>query len=303
MRRLLIVAALLTLPQAVYAQFPSQNVSLPTFVIPASAVNGGGVFSGQLLAPATPTDCSVPGFSFQGDTNTGIGYASAETIAFCSNGAISGLAGSQALVANTFRLDISNQDVVLSRGAANRLDLASGDSFSIVSGGFGVGGPETDAGQITASSTITGLNFAGFQTSLGSNVQTLSSTATNDDPIESVSQGRVATTDATPTTVHTITIPTDFTVTISCYVTARRTGGASGAANDGAGYNIEVVMKNTAGTAIEIAAETVRTIGESTAGFNVTSAASGATELIQVTGAATTNITWHSTCRTWQVNQ
>ena len=158
-----------------------------------------------------------------------------------------------------------------------------------------------DASSNVPLSLAQGGNLTITQATLGTNVETLQTTATNDDPVESVSQGRVATTDATPTTVQIITIPTDFTVTISCYVTARRTGGASGAANDGAGYNIEVVMKNTAGTAAEIAAETVRTIGESTAGFNVTSAPSGATELIQVTGAATTNITWHSTCRTWQV--
>jgi hypothetical protein len=44
--------------------------------------------------------------------------------------------------------------VFLSRGAANRLDLASGDSFSLVSGGFGVGIVETTAGRIHANENV-----------------------------------------------------------------------------------------------------------------------------------------------------
>lgn len=65
----------------------SANVELPTFVLPASAVNGGGVFSGQLLAPVTPTDCSAPGYSFLGDTDTGVGYSASNTVAMCAGGA------------------------------------------------------------------------------------------------------------------------------------------------------------------------------------------------------------------------
>lgn len=139
------------------------------------------------------------------------------------------------------------------------------------------------------------------QTTLGNNVQVLQTTATNDDPVENVRQQRVTTTGATPTTIDTITIPASTTVGISCMVSNRRTGGVSGTAEDGAFYRIEVVMKNVAGTATEIAAETTTTIGESIAGYNVTAAPTGATELIQVTGATTTDITWHSTCRTYLV--
>lgn len=154
----------------------------------------------------------------------------------------------------------------------------------------------------TTRANVVAALFNGRQPTLGANVELLQTDATNDDPTETLSQQRLTTTDATVTTLQAITIATSTNTVIGCYVTARRTGGASGAAEDGGGYYLEVVMKNTAGTAAELAAETVRTIGESQAGWNVTSVPSGATELIQVTGAAGNNITWHSSCRTWPVS-
>ena len=81
-----------------------------------------------------------------------------------------------------------------------------------------------------------------------------------------------------------------------------RTGGAAGAANDGAYYIVKVAMKNTTGTAAEIAAETLTVVGESVAAWTVTGAAAGATEVISVTGETNYNVTWHATCTTWQVN-
>lgn len=148
-----------------------------------------------------------------------------------------------------------------------------------------------------------GGNLLVDQQTIGTDVETLSSVATNDDPTLHVLQGRAATTDATPTTINTLTIATSTSTYIYCEVVARRTGGASGAAEDGGAWIVWVAVKNTAGTVAEYAAETTTTVGESTAGFNVTAAPSGATELIQVTGAATTNLTWHSTCRSMGVNQ
>ncbi len=62
------------------------GVTPPIFGLPASAVDGGGGFSGQLLAPVTPTDCSAPGYSFTGDTNTGVGYYAADTFSMCAGG-------------------------------------------------------------------------------------------------------------------------------------------------------------------------------------------------------------------------
>lgn len=51
----------------------------------------------------------------------------------------------------TLRFDRANKDVSLSRGAANRLDLASGDSLNLVSGGLGVGVVDTTVGLVHAS--------------------------------------------------------------------------------------------------------------------------------------------------------
>lgn len=150
-----------------------------------------------------------------------------------------------------------------------------------------------------ASAPVAALDVT--QITLGSHVQVLTSTATNDDPTEATFQNRVATTDATVTTIQSIAIPASTTVGIVCTVVNRRTGGVSGTAEDGAHYELRVVLKNVAGTATEIAAEVLAVIGESIAGYTVASTPSGANTLIQVTGAATTNITWHSHCTTYAV--
>ena len=112
---------------------------------------------------------------------------------------------------------------------------------------------------------------------------------------------RVATTDATVTTIRTLPVPANHTLLITGYVVARRTGGAAGAANDGAAYRIELVAKNTAGTAAEIAAETLTVIGESQAGWTVASSASSGNILIQVTGAVDNNVSWRWSERTLAV--
>jgi hypothetical protein len=46
---------------------------------------------------------------------------------------------------------VATPDVALSRGAANRLDLATGDSLELISGGLGVGVITTTAGNVAAS--------------------------------------------------------------------------------------------------------------------------------------------------------
>lgn len=52
----------------------------------------------------------------------------------------------------------------------------------------------------------------------------MESVATNNDPSERVFQNRAATTDATVTTLHTVTISASNTYTIEADVVARRTG-------------------------------------------------------------------------------
>jgi hypothetical protein len=100
------------------------------------------------------------------------------------------------------------------------------------------------------------------------------------------------TTDATVTTLLTLIIPVNTVVKVWGQVVARRTGGVAGATNDGAGYTVDFVATNTAGTAAIIGAASVTAIGESQAAWAVTVTFSGGNALVRVTGAAANNVTW-----------
>ena len=152
-------------------------------------------------------------------------------------------------------------------------------------GNFLTGGLTTDLG---APACI-------YQATLGSAARITTSAATNDDPTEIVYQNRVATTDATVTTLHTIAIPATTTVKISASVVARRTGGAAGTAEDGATYERVAAVKNVAGTATIIGAVATPTTIEDQAGWDCTITVSGGNALLRVTGAVDNNITWHAT--------
>lgn len=142
-----------------------------------------------------------------------------------------------------------------------------------------------------------------LQGTLGNAVQKLASVATNDDPVELVYQNRVATTDATVTTLHTFTIAASTTYYLEVVVVARRTGGASGAAEDGAVYKIRAGVKNVAGTATLIGgAPTVQYANEDQAAWVATIDVTGATARVRVTGAASNNVTWHMTARVYSVS-
>lgn len=49
---------------------------------------GSYSFTGQILAPVTPTDCSAPQYSFTGDTDTGVGYAGTNAWNACADGVV-----------------------------------------------------------------------------------------------------------------------------------------------------------------------------------------------------------------------
>ena len=123
----------------------------------------------------------------------------------------------------------------------------------------------------------------------------LITTATNDDPTRDYRQARVATTNATQTTLATITIPATTTVKIRASVVARRTGGAAGTAEDGAGYEIVATVKNVAGTATLIGAVAALVTQEDQAAWDATIDVTGATARVRVTGAVDNTVTWHAT--------
>lgn len=143
--------------------------------------------------------------------------------------------------------------------------------------------------------SIYGVSFEGAldvtQPALGDPVSTLASSATGDDPKEITYQNKVLTTSATPTLIDAVAVPATTTMGFHGYVTARRTGGSSGTAEDGAYYQVEFTAKNSGGTAV-LLGNTVNAIGESQAGWDVTLSAAAATIQILVTGAANNNISW-----------
>jgi len=134
----------------------------------------------------------------------------------------------------------------------------------------------------------------------GTPVMRLGTTATG-AILEETIQNYVATTNATPTTIHTFAADANTTMYIEAVVVNRRTGGVSGTANDGAAYKRISAWKNIGGTATQIGATSNDFTAEDIPGYDVTFAGSGANVLLQVTGAATTNIAWHMTAKVMKV--
>jgi len=279
----------------------------------------GGVVSTPLLLPTT-ANCSAPAYSYQGDTNTGTTSTAADTLVDCVGGVANLTLTANSLIlrnattAQQFEVGpagdylrfnkgtgqgeivtIGGDALLLGTVGAASLSLKTADTnrWTISSAGHITA---DDAYNFTTTGNLVARSYSTIQGTLGASTLSLVSTATNDDPTENTEQNRVATTDATVTTLHTIAIPTSTTIALDCNVTARRTGGASGTAEDGAAYEARAVYKNVAGTATEIG-ENLVVVGESQAAWTADFAASAGNALLRVTGAAGNNITWHSTCR------
>ncbi len=140
------------------------------------------------------------------------------------------------------------------------------------------------------------------QATLWNEVFRIESVATNDDPSERVFQNRAATTDATVTTLHTVTISASNTYTIEADVVARRTGWSAGTAEDWASYKVVATVKNVAGTATIVGAVNQLVVQEDQAGWDATIDVTAGTARVRVTGATNNNVTWHLTLRTRQVS-
>lgn len=105
----------------------------------------------------------------------------------------------------------------------------------------------------------------------------------------------VNTTDATQTTVHTIPITSGRTYFIESTIIARRTGGASGTAEDGASYVRRATYTTKSGAVTLMGSvQTIGTDAEDQAGWDATFTISGANVLVRVTGASGNNVTWTS---------
>lgn len=153
-----------------------------------------------------------------------------------------------------------------------------------------------------AITTPSSTGTAGTGTAPGT-MSSLFGTATNDDVNEIVSAARLTTTDATVTTIASVTalLPTDSMLAVQVVVYARRTGGSAGATGDCASYGRSVTYKNVSGTITQVGATTALWDHESVAGWDVTCDVGGGVPRIRVTGAANTNITWHAVIRYQQL--
>jgi len=125
----------------------------------------------------------------------------------------------------------------------------------------------------------------------------LTTAATNDDVTYFFTQARVATTDATPTTLQTVAITASRTYVIESRVVARRTGGAAGTADDGAAYVIRGAYTTKSATVTLLGAVQADFTAEDQAGWNATLVISGSNVLVQVTGAVDNTVTWHVTSK------
>lgn len=99
----------------------------------------------------------------------------------------------------------------------------------------------------------------------------------------------VSTTDATTTTIQTITIPTASSFAIRGFVKAVRTGGSAGSTGDSGTFFIQAGIKNPSGTASVIGGGVTTYTDQS---WTVALSVSGPSILVRVTGAVNNNITW-----------
>lgn len=151
------------------------------------------------------------------------------------------------------------------------------------------------SGNATFTGNVTAPLLQTQQSTLGNATLLLQSTATNDDPNFTVYQARVATTDGTATVLHTVPITANRTYYINAKVIARRTGGAAGTADDGAGYDSHTFWTTKTGTVTQLGGTFEPAAGEDQAGWGLSYVVSGANVQIKVTGAANNNVTWHGT--------
>lgn len=111
---------------------------------------------------------SAPAYAFQTEPTTGWYWPQSARLALSLGGTQSHLFGATfyALLSDSASIQLgASGDVAVSRGAANRLDVATGDSLYLVSGGIGAAHIETTSGSITATRWNTGGLAAAATTS------------------------------------------------------------------------------------------------------------------------------------------
>jgi hypothetical protein len=153
------------------------------------------------------------------------------------------------------------------------------------------------ATSLTASAAQAGAVASVTQGTVGNPVMQLVSTATNDDPTETVRQYRLTTGGASTQTLGSISLTASTTTVVQAVVVARRTGGTSGTPQDGAAYLLHAVFQGT----VQIGTTQQTIIGRNQAGWDATLDYNTNAARVRVTGATSNDITWHATVRIWSV--
>jgi len=104
-------------------------------------------------------------------------------------------------------------------------------------------------------------------------------------------QAQVSTTDATVTTVASITVPTDSALLLQAQIVGRRTGGTGGANGDASTYIRTARYKNVGGTVTINNLQSDYT-SEDQGSWNGTLDVSGTAARIRVNGSANNNVNW-----------
>jgi hypothetical protein len=115
--------------------------------------------------------------------------------------------------------------------------------------------------------------------------------------------GRAVTTDATTTTLLSISLLPSRTTFLRAQVIARRTGGSGGSAEDGAAYLFVAAYKMVSGTATLIGSVNALHTAEDQAGWAATFTVSGGSVLLRVTGAADNNVSWNGKVHVESIEQ
>ncbi len=238
-------------------------------------------FGNAALGAMTSTKGSAFGFnsldSATGAENTAFGNRTGRTV---TTGTKNTFLGASANVS------VNNLTLVTCLGYS----ASASASSTMVLGGTGANAISAVIGGTAASA-----RFHVIEATAGSEVFRAETIATNDDPNYRIFQNRAATTDATQTTLDTITITASNTYRIKSYVVARRTGGSAGTAEDAAGYEIEATYKTVGGVVTLVGAVAALYTAEDQAGWDATFDINAATVRVRVTGATNNNVTWHST--------
>lgn len=121
---------------------------------------------------------------------------------------------------------------------------------------------------------------------------TLIPTIVGSSSADTVQSASTTTTNSTATTLATIATATDIAYTVEATITARRTGGSSGSAGDGASYKLIASFKNNGGTLSQRGSTTNVMTVEDQAGWDAAFDTSGTDIRIRVTGATNNNISW-----------